>query len=332
MKIASTAVVAVMLASAGVAVGGIRAQRIERIDFLGDYPSNRQHSWSDKLQGVANDRDNWFFTQEVRLWKFPITHDLALDVKGAQPSRGILSAGMPSSLRGYNHFGDLDQAGGRLYIPVEGKSPPVLAVFRASDLGFVGSAPFITGSGKPQREAGWVAIHPTTGLLYTSNNEIGGREHAIFIYRVTINGSQVSLQPQGVMNLTRRSGFLTEREREMSIKPYLQGGVFSSDGRLLFLCNGKDPGFDPNDGGIWIFEAKTGRMITKSTPGRPFAYEFHPSRIIPDGQEPEGITYFDLDGRRAPRIGGGQLHGILLDFDAGTDNFWLKHYRINVSP
>ena len=61
-----------------------------------------------------------FFTQTKRLWKFPISHDIGDKVTEARPSQGILAARMPKELVGYDHFGDLDQANGLLYIPTEG--------------------------------------------------------------------------------------------------------------------------------------------------------------------------------------------------------------------
>ena len=49
---------------------------------------------------------------------------------------------------------------------------------------------------------------------------------------------------------------------------------------------------------------------------------------IPTDEEPEGLTYWDLDGRKVPGIEG-QLHAILLDNDTWSDDdVYLKHYRV----
>jgi hypothetical protein len=56
----------------------------------------------------------------------------------------------------------------------------------------------------------------------------------------------------------------------------------------------------------------------------PFKYEFHPGWS--KYEEPEGITIWDLDDGRAPHIRG-QLHVIMLDNDAATDDdLYFKHY------
>jgi len=296
-----------------------------RIEYLGNYPSHRSPGWSSELQGLAHDNQNWFITQKSRLWKFPLTHDLNRQVAGPDPARGILAVGIPDSLKrvGYNHFGDLDQYGGFLFIPLEGSQTPRIAVFRAQDLSFVGS--FVLSG---QKKAGWCALRAESdGLyLYTSNDVID-RANPIFRYRVEV--SRLNATPGAAFRFVNQV-VLFQGNTPLDIKPYLQGGEFSPDGSHLFIVNGKDSGFSPRDGGIWVFRGTPLQFVTKSTADKnsgSFFFEFHPGWS--KYEEPEGITFWNLDGRQAPGVSGGQLHVILLDNDVSSgDEIYIKHYRL----
>ncbi|MDJ0798168.1 MAG: hypothetical protein QNJ51_15335 [Calothrix sp. MO_167.B12] len=303
----------------------IKSTKISRIKYLGNFPSDRNNGWSEKLNGVANDAKNWFFTQEKQLWKFPISHNLNKKVTRSQPRAGILKTGIPNALRGYNHYGDLDQYRGFLFIPVEGKGKiPRIAVFKASNLAYVDSYP-LRWNGKAQRQSGWVAIHPRTGLLYTSNNIIDRNNNPIFIYKFNLEQlkrGKLQLQTYNKLYLKENNG------NKLIIKKYLQGGVFSSNGNTLYIVNGKAKDFNSKDGGIWVFNAKNGKKIIKSSQNGSFKFEFHPG--FSKYEEPEGITFWNLDGGRAPGIKGGQIHVILRDNDwTNTDELYLKHYRVH---
>ena len=66
--------------------------------------------------------------------------------------------------------------------------------------------------------------------------------------------------------------------------------------------------------------------LCKSNQNTGFKYKFDTL-----GQEPEGLTWWDLDkDYRAPAKERGQLHVILLDNDpGGTDDLVFKHFRRN---
>ena len=300
-----------------------RDHDIERMEYLGTYPKHRNNGWSNALQGVANDKDNWFFTQTGVLWKFPISHDLKDKIgKTVKAGLGIGRVRIPASLSAYDHFGDLDQHSGLLYVPLEGGGNPRIAVFRSSDLAFLDSQVLLRPGGKPMTQSGWCAINPTDGLLYTSNTGIDRNDNPIFKFKVGFDAGKLRLTYAGSLYLKDEDG------SGMGLKPYMQGGDFSTDGRYLFLVNGKAHKFDKDDGGVWVFDALTGRKITKSKQKGGFRFEFHPGGT--KFEEPEGITYWNLDGRSAPSIKG-QLHVILLDNDLNGDEFYLKHYRIHRS-
>lgn len=307
--------------------------------YLGQHPKNRQNGWSDGLQGVGHDRNNWFFTQKNRLWKFPISHDLNKKIKLFYPytsttnvrkqrplPTGVKTMTIPESLkrRGYDHFGDLVHHKGYLFIPLEAekgsnKQKPLLAVYRASNLAYVGSAKL-----PRQTKAGWVAINPSDGLLYTSNNNLSSANKLI-AYRVDYNALRKN---KVLISYQKMKSLFDARGRTITLKRYMQGGEFSDNGKYLFLVNGRASKKTPSrDGGIWVFDFKTGKKVLKSSTKGRFKYEYHPG--FPNGEEPEGITFWSLDNRNAPKIKG-NLHVILLNNDVSSkDEFWLKHYRVN---
>ncbi|TKB69809.1 MAG: hypothetical protein E8D45_13580 [Nitrospira sp.] len=303
------------------------ATSFSRIDYLGNYPSHRSPGWSNELQGLAHDLQNWFITQKDTLWKFPVTHDLNRAVSKAAPPPGVRWSGIPASLKqaGYDHFGDLDQYGGFLFIPLEGSQKPRIAVFRTYDLSFVGSF-VLTG----RTQAGWCALRlESDGLyLYMSNNVIDGA-NPIFRYRVDLR--QLHANPANTAGAFQfvNSVALYQGSTSLNIKPYLQGGEFSPDGSHLFLINGKASDFNAKDGGIWVFRGAPFQFVTKSTDqsnAGSFIYEFHPGWS--KYEEPEGLTFWELDGGQAPGLPGGQLHVILLDNDSRGDEIFIKHYRL----
>lgn len=291
--------------------------------YLGDYPQDRENGWSDKLQGVAHDDRHWFFTQKARLWRFPDSLDLHSHVNRADPGRGILRVGIPRDLaaKGYDHFGDLDQHRGLLVVPLEGAQPPVIAVFRAHDLGFVGQIAL-----PRQRNAGWTAVDPATGRVYSSESEVGPREASVLAYappwdEVLAGRLPRELLPVGQLQPRDASGALLRLA-------HLQGGVVA-DGELVTV-NGHCSGSTTNTG-IMIFDPASGaRRAWSSNGSGDFNFEFHPGPWC-RGEEPEGIDFWDLDGGRVPGIAG-QLHVILLDNGLDDDDFYFKHYRRSRHP
>lgn len=290
--------------------------------YRGNYPNNRETGWSESLQGVTHDANNWFFTQTTSLWKFPVTHDLNRSVSGPDPARGILKVGMPSALaaRGYNHFGDFDYVeyahsrstiGRYLFIAVEGGPTPCIAVFRASNLGYIGMAPLPT-----QTNAPWCAIHPTSRLLHSSAfMGISALKRYVVDWAALAKGRVVLTQAASINLRGEGGGTLVLNQ--------VQGGVFKPDGSRLYLINGYHKDADRNTTGIHVFNSLY-RRIARSTNGfGDFNYEYHPG--FPTYEEPEGITYWDLNNGRAPGIRG-VLHAIMLDNDLDSDDLYFKHY------
>ena len=81
----------------------------------------------------------------------------------------------------------------------------------------------------------------------------------------------------------------------------MQGGTFADDHRLYISCGYYEHSHP--SWGIHLFDLRTQRRIVRSTNGSgSFNFEFHPGGST--DEEPEGLTYWDLDGRRVPGIQG----------------------------
>jgi hypothetical protein len=170
----------------------------------------------------------------------------------------------------------------------------------------------------PTKKAGWCAID-STGILLSSNSRVTPRdakgEGPVFRYRI---------QPKA-KSLTFLGRFLLRDEQGTPVVlDTMQGGTFADDDHLYISC-GFDEGSHPS-WGLHLFDLRTQRRIVRSTNGSgSFNYEFHPGGST--DEEPEGLTYWDLDRRNAPGIKG-QLHAVLLDNDANGDDVYFKHYRV----
>ena len=111
----------------------------------------------------------------------------------------------------------------------------------------------------------------------------------------------------------------------------MQGGCFDNNNNL-FLCNGYYKNYANSKGGITVYELPSipynpsgvvfARIKARSNQSHAFRFQFNSL-----GEEPEGITYWDLDNGRSPNIRG-QLHAIMIDnVGTGADDFYFKHYR-----
>ena len=306
-------------------------------NYLGNYPTERQDFWTNNAQGLAHDRDNWFITQTSTIWRVPITHDLKSDffefngLTPVGPSDGLSLVGIPSTLSNldYNHFGDPDVFGQHLFVPVEGhKNAAAIAAFRVDDLGFVDHA-YLPGESLAvgQKKSGWCAIDPDSGFLYTSGGTVDER-NPLSVHSIDhqlLDAGTLAMEKIGELHLVDSLGDFPELM-------YMQGGVFGEDGRL-YIMNGYYTNHSPDRGGIWIVDPRTGRLIARSSlTDKPFKYEYHHSGFLGSelkGEEPEGLTWWDLDAdTRAPGIAG-QLHAILLDNDwPDSDDVYIKHYEV----
>lgn len=317
--------------------------------YLGNNPDEGNPGWHEEVQGLAHDGDYWYITQNPafftlgpimggpRLWRIPVTHDLG---DGVDCGHGSVSCSRlldtPLFKHEYNHYGDPDfyEFGGRGYIlvPIEnGDEGPGVAVFRADEtLEFLAFTPF-----PGQTHAGWVAVDPD-GLLLSSEGD-----SVTEFNRFYVNWSLFQASGEHDLTLEMRPPILLQDEAGMPLELLgAQGGEYADDGQLLYFSNGYG-GLVQASWGVHVFETRTGSGAECSSVGDPcivarrlershdgaggFAFEFNTS----NSEEPEGLTFWDLDAdRRAPGLRG-QLHVVLLDNDVFTDDdAYVKHYRL----
>jgi HYR domain len=324
--------------------------------YLGNNPDEGNPGWHEEVQGLGHDADFWYISQNPpigvsfpagtlfggpALWRVPVTHDLG---DGVSCGSGSVSCSRlidtPLLAHGYNHYGDIDtyEFGGRSYllVPIEnGDLGPGLAIFRAdATLAFLAFAPF-----PEQTHAGWVAVDPT-GLLLSSEAASVPQFN-----RYYLDWAAFQATGETAFTLDLRAPILLQDESGAALELLAaQGGEYSDDGQLLYFSNGYGD-FDQATWGVHVFETRAGSGAECGSAGDPctiahrvehshngsggFAFEFQ--HDTPFREEPEGLTFWDLDADgRAPGLRG-QVHVVLLDNDLLTaDDVYVKHYRLSL--
>jgi Bacterial TSP3 repeat/Thrombospondin type 3 repeat len=323
--------------------------------YLGNRPSSSDNpDWSENAQGIANDGQHWFFTNRYGLYKYAANWR---EVDGADDGK-LQVVSLPPELfpLGMDHFGDLDYYAGYLFVPFEDNDedchwepscPPygtscvvcehnapyaIIGVFRASDLAFVDWVD-VTDH---QAKAGWLAIDPVEGLLYSSSNLIDANSG---LFRYSIDVGKIENGTQGDFLAPARSVPVVEFDGLPVIGEftYVQGGVFSPWGDLYLSVGKAGDSASDTHGGLHLLrrtlDCSAFRIIESSVNVSDhahdpvFAYEYDPGSTGL-GQEPEGIDWWNRDNDPNSRYPG-QLHAILLDNQVGDDQLWLKHYDVD---
>ena len=297
-------------------------------EYLGNYPNNREFNWSSNAQGIAHDSSNWFFTQTTRILKLPVKADLGLSLRDQPPGwRGVDGFPTELSVRGYNHYGDPQAHGGFLFVPIEGDDKTAIAAFQTSNLAFVDFVEIT----RFQSHAGWLAINASQGLLYTSDRDVSPGT-PLLRYRLDLGPLRSASVPR-TRKLDRalsfHSRFTLSRSDGHAVNLFtMQGGVFSPRGDL-YLMSSRTSGLllqDPGGISLW---SPGGTLLQRSQNASGlggFRYEFHPG----DGEEPEGLDWWNRRRRPATPHIRGQLHAFLLDNDSWTDDdLYLKHYTVD---
>ncbi len=277
-------------------------------NYLGNYPKDRENGWSEELQGVCSDGQNWYFAQKNKLWKFPLSHDLNKEITRADPERGILMTQLDGYLAmkgAYNHMGDLDYYNGFVFVPVEPANNLFrarVAMYRADTLELV-SYNYLNSPKGP-----WCAIDSRSGLLLSSafNNVESLQVYAPEI----VNGLYLTMPFSHHLPLYDEKGQPLQLQR-------LQGGAFSQRTGLLYLVSDTD-----ENGGIMVINPATGKRVSR------IPVDYDPSLLGYTREELEGITVLDLDGGIAPGIQG-QVHLLMIDnVGSGDDDLYFKHYSV----
>ncbi|MFH1314737.1 MAG: hypothetical protein ABIJ00_16150, partial [Candidatus Eisenbacteria bacterium] len=292
-----------------------------------DYPHNGTPSWGDDgdiTNGIGHDDANWYISALGNdglgfpdntwvLYRIPVSKALDQNFDNDPGVRKVLSEEVPTlfNMR-YGHAGDVDcyrhsDGVDYLFVPLTGYAyggneapPPAIAVFRADDLHYVNYAILPVQEG-----VGWCAID-NSGRLYTSDNQTNKiLEYEIIWDRVNDSGRHDGL-------IYRRPHYLKNRDGTSLSLHHMQGGAFSPSNNLLYINCGIFVYQEDTDG-IHVFETETwteewasfnsGFYYSLCEPY--FVYRFE--NTFGGGDEPEGLTYWDLNEGRAPNVRG-ELH------------------------
>ena len=313
--------------------GLLRAQVCPQTTFLGNYPSKdapNSEDWvNGKVQGVAHDENSWFITTQFWLIKFPVSFDLNTNFVWPPPP-GILYTTYP--VDGYTYFSDLDQVNGLLFAGMTGPGRKSIAVFRASDLKYLGLKVTV------QDDVPWVAYDPLTNLLYSSDSEHPVDE----LYRYTVDfGALEGLfdaqaPDDGIVSsaiVYYDKVTLYEADGSPLNPPFakhIQGGVFTPWGDLYLASGSNEIDFNGARMGIHLFgsDFRIKDESVNSCTYPCFECKFNPN--FDDWQEPEGLDWWNRDiGTASPHISG-QLHVLLYDYQLIGPNAWhFKHYDVD---
>lgn len=276
------------------------------LDKISSYPNNRELAWTDELQGLTHNEDYWFITQQKRLWRIPVGHDLNIDIAQNNLSLDIKSVPIPPELSSeYDHFGDIDCFEDFLFVAMEKTDSTItakLACFSAATLAYIGSELIPLQTNK----APWCAVNYKDRLLYSSRDK---DVSTIFAYQYGIQNNTFKISLNQIVNLKDGDG-------NDFVLSGIQGGVFANLGgkNSLILTSNEKP-----NRGINIFEMSSGKRIF---------YKEIDFDLWAIGEEIEGLTFWDLDNNKAPNIEG-QIHVLELDNDIDSDDIKsLHHYRI----
>lgn len=316
--------------------------------YLGSYPEDANCGWHKDAQGVAHDDNNWFITQTEWIWKIPVERDL-WSISASDPDVLTRSIGSYQELAGYAHFGDPDvyryDNTDYLVMPIEHEDeaqPGAIAVFRCEedDLSYRGHVELTNQDGESYQghDAGWCAVN-SGGRVFSSMQHpgLGGGPSLLLEYILDWN-LLASEPPQATITLEAMHAMRDELDNPLNLIT-MQGGEFAPGDGLLYLISGfhDDNAQEEVSEGIHVLESAgpfVWRRVAHSTNGSGHFDYYYDAGYDSSccafgccpGNEPEGLTIWDLDDGRAPGIRG-QLHAFMLDNDQpDDDDIYFYHY------
>jgi hypothetical protein len=278
-----------------------------------------------EIQGIAHSKTHWYISNKGTIYKTPKNRFESI-VKKVDLSniQGQLGCGF------YDHFGDMDFYEGLLYVATTGKngSLPIVVVFD-ENLNFKKYAYFPPNK---QCGAGWVAINPVTGYLYSSSPY---RELHVYDRNFSSGSILTSLYD---VSLDFKYGAPSENEWG---KVWNQGGAFSPNGVFYYVLDHQE---DENCSytGIHAFliHGRYSSEITiRGKNNKDENVNFMNEKCDPDWDntdtevfcgdrncrkwEFEGIAIWNLGA------GDGQIHMLQLKNHYDDDKVHLFHYWVN---
>jgi hypothetical protein len=272
--------------------------------FVNNKPSDVEYDFSNDLQGITHDANNWFLTRtkygcvSIICTSFEAKYGLIAKVPlGTSLSSAPTGHGMPSSWnvspgggRRYNHFGDLVHVNGLVYVSMSGDAGGALGIYDTN------LNPIAVATLSQNWSPGLVAYNPRDGLFYVPSDSKTFQKYDVV-----------------VSNLTATATWKGKLILNKSIPGAFQGSKFSPKGNLWLLT-----GIDSSNREFWGIDAANGAVLIKGglAPG--------------SADESEGLDIFDLDTEKRPGMAG-QLHLQMLNNQVDDDNWWLMHWRAPMS-
>ncbi|MFC6980077.1 hypothetical protein [Microbulbifer taiwanensis] len=230
-----------------------------------EYSHNYPHAKdaSRVLQGVAFDKESWYFIDEYDIYKVPFSDDISnyeSEKYSISPERN-----------GCDHLGDGEHFAGTLFVAVE-KCPGETGSNRifAYDGGKYNNPRM--GILASQVDAPWVAINPVGGLMFSSDFD---NVNKLFVYDRNFSNGE-NLVPLYTIDL------------DLELNTGVQGGAFSPDGLLYLSVD--DKGEHGRNAGIHVYRIKSDNTAEKIR-------FIHPNGFDPGPEEVEGITVFNVNGK-----------------------------------
>ena len=218
----------------------------------------QQTPFSDLVQGVSHDDQNWYFSQQYKLWRVPLMDNLYAPTQ-AVSSKDLRAGLLPPNLSHIDHLGDLEYRDGELFVAGE-SNPNAILVFDAATLEF--KRAMIASA---QADMPWLAFTQGPKPLIVTSEFNASR----LLFRDQATGELVSS-----VLLRCGNGNPTTIGR-------VQGGTVSPDGKL-FLSS------DDSPGGIYGIDLFSGVVSTfVATPRKE-------RTLGARDEELEGLAWWDL--------------------------------------
>jgi len=285
---------------------------------------------SEETQGIAQSGTHWYWMSRFQIARVPMGESITSPIDAV--------AGIPPELAalGYDHFGDGDFFGDRLYVPLTGDYTVGAVVVFDRDLHPLSWARLGADKG-----GAWVAVNPQDGRLYTSNPWT-----TVHAYELTDFGSfseERSLPYAGTLEISLR-GAPAHSCPSGSTDPcvtwwdgvWVQGGAFSPNGTFYSVLDHAQAKFDHLTG-VHAYDLSSGIHTASPAVELPLSggqgkgymhigYDANASTVLGDisrGHELEGTTVL--------RDANGSMHvlAIKLANRIGTDEVTLFDFVTN---
>jgi hypothetical protein len=269
---------------------------------------------SEEIQGITHSDTHWYISNKGTIYKTRKNQ-----IKSVVKKVDLSSIQSQLKAGDYNHFGDMDFYDGLLYIATTGKgSTHSIVVVFDKNLNFVKYAKF---PARKQKKAGWVAINPVTGYLYSSD-----QYRQLHVYKKDFSNGSV-IEALGDLSLNFKYGAPNEEEWG---KVWNQGGAFSPHGIFYYVLDHKSDEYC-NYTGIHAFSihgSYANEITIKGKNNKNENVSFMNEKYDPDiagyrNWELEGITTWDRGAE-------GQIHVLQLHNEwYNEDDVHLFHYKVN---